>query len=55
MMPKDLPLAVFIIIATVAVAVADRMTKGRLRTKRWALATFTVALIIAAIYVLLSY
>ena len=51
-MPKDL-IMVFVIIATVVVAVADRMTKGRLRTKRVALLTFTVGLILGVIYVLL--
>ena len=55
MMPKDLLLAVFVIIGTVVVAVADWMTKGRLRTTPVAIATFTVALIIAVIYVVLSY
>ena len=52
MMPKDL-LMIFLIILTVVVAVADRITKGRLRTKPVMLAAFTVGLIIGVIYVLL--
>ena len=49
MMTKELIL-VFGIIATLALAVADRITKGRIRTKRVILPTFTVGLILGVIY-----
>ena len=53
-MTKAELLMVFGINAIVVSFAVDRITKGRLRTKRVALATFTVGLIIGVAYVLLS-
>lgn len=53
-MTKTLIFALWII-AILALAVADRITKGRLRTKRVILPTFIVGLILGVIYAYLSF